>query len=207
MKVDPPFRVRVAIYPAVVLPRRGFILPGAEGQWHAAVASNALRARCGNSVARRGTKLRARGSPFMSSSSKRDLDGVAGALAMHLGLYCAVAACFALVFYYLMLPTRLPNPGMIAHNASPRTVNYIEELRSEREAAKRDVSVRDVRVEPEPETTGAATAPAVKAEANEGKKVKSRASQGRTRAVERQQPVETRSYAAEPSFGAYRPMY
>jgi len=148
----------------------------------------------------------------MSRFSERDPDGVAGALTMHLGFYCAVAACFALLFYYLMQPTRLRNPGMAAHNASPMTVNYVELLRSERDAAKRDVTVGDVRVEPEPETTGAATTPAVKAEANEGKKVKSRASQGRTRAVQRGQPVdtrnvETRSYAAEPSFGAYRPMY
>jgi len=59
----------------------------------------------------------------MSRFSERDPDGVAGALAMHLGFYCAVAACFALLFYYLMQPTRLPNPGMAAHNASPMTVN------------------------------------------------------------------------------------
>jgi hypothetical protein len=35
---------------------------------------------------------------------------------------------------------------------SPTTLNYVEALRSEREAAK-----RNVRLEPEPETTGAAT--------------------------------------------------
>ena len=123
---------------------------------------------------------------------------------MHLSLYCAVAACFALVFYYLMLPTRLPNPGMTAHNASPRVVNYIELLRSEREAAKRDVSVRDVRVEPEPETTGVATAPAGKAEAN---KVKPSTSATRTHSARRPKSIEGTNYAAEPSFGAYRPMY
>jgi hypothetical protein len=143
----------------------------------------------------------------MPRSSERDPDGAAGALAMHLCLYCAVAACFALVLYYLMQPTRLPNPGMAVHNASHKTVNYIELLRSEREAANRDVTVRSVRVEPEPETTGAATASAAKPEAREGKKGKASASQGRPRSPQRQQPVEMRSYAAEPSFGAYRPMY
>jgi len=88
----------------------------------------------------------------MPRSLHRDPDGVAGALAMHLSLYCAVAACFALVLYYVMQPSRLPNPGMAALKRSPSTISYVELLRSEREAAK-----REVRLEPEPETTGAAT--------------------------------------------------
>ena len=140
----------------------------------------------------------------MPGFSERDPDGLAGALAMHLSLYCAVAACFALALYYLMQPTRLPNPGMAAHNAPPRMVSYVELLRSERQAAERDVAKRDVRVEPEPETTGAASAPAVKAEA---KKIKPSTSQSRTRPARRPQPIEGTNYAAEPSFGAYRPMY
>jgi hypothetical protein len=144
----------------------------------------------------------ARGCPSMSRPLERDPDGVAGALAMHLGLYCAVAACFALVFYYLMQPTRWPNPGVAAQNASPRMVNYIELLRSERATAERDVSFRDVRVEPE--TTGAATAPETKPEA---KKVKASTGQSRTRLAPRPKPIDGTSYAAEPSFGAYRPMY
>jgi len=98
-----------------------------------------------------------------------------------------------------MQPTRLPNPGMAAHNASSRMVSYVELLRSERQAAE-----RDVRVEPEPETTGAASAPAVKAEP---KKIKPSTSQSRTRPARRPQPIEGTNYAAEPSFGAYRPMY
>jgi hypothetical protein len=53
--------------------------------------------------------------------------------------------------YYWMQPTRLPNPGMAALKPSSRTLSYVELLRSEREAAK-----RDVRVEPEPESVGAA---------------------------------------------------
>ena len=88
----------------------------------------------------------------MRRSWERGSDGVAGALVMHLCVYCAVGACFALALYYLMQPTRLPNPGMAAHKPSPTTLNYVETLRSEREAAK-----RNVRLEPEPETTSAAT--------------------------------------------------
>jgi hypothetical protein len=132
----------------------------------------------------------------MSRSSERDPDGVAGAIAMHLCLYCAVAGCFALVLYYLMQPTRLPNPGMAAYKPPPGAL------------AAQTVSLR-FGTEPikaaEPETTGAAPAPAAKPEGKEGKKVKTSASQGRTRSAQQRQPVETRSYAAEPSFG-YRPM-
>jgi hypothetical protein len=122
---------------------------------------------------------------------------------MHLCLYCALAACFALALYYLMQPIRLPNPGMAAHKPSHRTVNYVELLRSEREAAKREVTF-----EPEPETTGAATrqAPDVKPEA---KKAKAQSTtQNRTRPARRQpQPPDTTHYAQEPFFGGYRPMY
>jgi hypothetical protein len=138
----------------------------------------------------------------MPRSSKRD-DGVAVALAIHLCVYCAVAACFALALYYLMQPTRLPNPGMAAHKPSPRAVNYVELLRSEREAAK-----RDVRMEPEPETTGASArqTPEVKPDT---KKAKAQTAQSRNRArtVRRPQPTEPMGYAQQPFFGGYRPMY
>jgi hypothetical protein len=139
----------------------------------------------------------------MPRSLHRDPDGVAGALAMHLSLYCAVAACFALVLYYVMQPSRLPNPGMAALKRSPSTISYVELLRSEREAAK-----REVRLEPEPETTGAATrqAPDVKPETKKAKAQSTNPS--RTRPAPRQPPLpDTTHYAQEPSFGAYRPMY
>jgi hypothetical protein len=138
----------------------------------------------------------------MPRSLQRDPDGVAGALAMHLSLYCAVAACFALVLYYLMQPSRLPNPGMAAHKRSPSTVSYVELLRSEREAAK-----REVRLELEPETTGAATqALEVKPEAKKAKAQST--SQSRTRPARPQPPLpDTTHYAQEPFFGSYRPMY
>jgi hypothetical protein len=140
----------------------------------------------------------------MPRSLHRDPDGVAGALAMHLSLYCAVAACFALVLYYVMQPSRLPNPGMAPLKRSPSTISYVELLRSEREAAK-----REVRLEPEPETTGAATRQAPDVKPAETKKAKAQSTnQSRTRPAPRQPPLpDTTHYAQEPSFGAYRPMY
>jgi len=134
---------------------------------------------------------------------KSHSDGVAGALAMHLCLYCAVAACFALVLYYFMHPTRLPNPGMAAHTSSRPPVNYLELLRSEREAAK-----REVRLEPEPETTGTTTRQASDVKP-ETKKAKAQStSQSRTRPVRRQQqPPDATHYAQQPFFGGYHPMY
>jgi hypothetical protein len=132
----------------------------------------------------------------MPRSSKRD-NGVAAALAIHLCVYCAVAACFALALFYLMQPTRLPNPGMAAHKSSPRVLNYVEWLRSEREAAK-----RDVRFEPEPETTGAAErqAPEVKPDVK-------KAPASRPRPARRPQSAEPTTFAQQPSFEGYRPMY
>jgi len=141
---------------------------------------------------------------------------VAAALAIHLGVYCAVGALFALVLFYLMQPTRLPNPGVAALKASPPTVSYVEALRSEREIAKRTAAKRDVKLEREPETTGASArqTPEPKPEA---KKPKAAQTQHRTRSTRRpnpadtthyaQHPAETTHYAQQPSFGGYQPMY
>ena len=146
-----------------------------------------------------------------------DHDGVAAALAIHLSVYCAVAALFALVLYYFMQSTRLPNPGMAAHSASARTVSYVELLRSEREAAKGNANAR-AQVVAEPETTDAATreAPEVKPEVKKPKVQNTsnkkpqvqNTSQHRTRPARRQQqPSDPWHYVQQPSFDAYRPMY
>jgi len=103
--------------------------------------------------------------------------------------------------YYLMQPTRFPNPGLAAHKSSPVTVSYVEVLRSEREGAQ-----RAIKFEPEPETTDAATweAPDAKPEAKKPKNT----SQSRTHPVRRQQqPPDTTHYAQQPVFSGYRPMY
>ena len=132
----------------------------------------------------------------MPRSLERQADGVAGALAIHLGLYCAVAVCFALALHYLMQPARLSNPGMAALKVSPHAVSYLELLRSEREVAKAPA----LSIEPEPETTSASAqqVPEVKPEAK-----KPKAQSTRARPVPRQHPA----YAQQPFFGEYRPMY
>jgi hypothetical protein len=140
----------------------------------------------------------------MPRSLQRQTDGVAVALAIHLSLYCAVAGCFALALYYLMQPARQPNPGMAAHKSSPIAVSYLQLLRSERQMAN-----AGLRVEPEPETTGASArqAPEVKPEATKPKAQRAQ-TQTRARPVQRPQPAEPRIYAQQqPEFGGYRPMY
>jgi hypothetical protein len=141
---------------------------------------------------------------------QRESDGVAAALAIHLCVYCAVGGLFALGLYYLMQPTRLPNPGIAALNASPITLSYVEWLRSEREAAKRAAVRRDIKIEPEPETTGAAPRQAPEAKP-EVKKPKATQAQ-QTRPARQLGPAGTthyaqQPYAQQPSFGGYQPMY
>jgi hypothetical protein len=165
----------------------------------------------------------------MSRSRHPDSNGLPVSLAIHLSLYFAVGALFALVLYYLMQPTRLPNPGIAAHKHSPVTLNYLEVLRSEREAAKRNVGLepereaakrnagleperaaakRSARVEPERETTGAGTRQPseVKPQPKRAKPQTPSPIRGRP-ARRQQQPSETVHYAQQPSFGDYRPMY
>jgi hypothetical protein len=133
---------------------------------------------------------------------QRNSHGLAGALAVHLCIYCAVGACFALALYYLMQPTRLPNPGMAAHNASPRILNYIEVLRTEREAAKRNVGLKR-----EPETTGASSPPLPEVKPEVGRARAQSTAQNPRQSVRRSQPAEPPAVAEQPSFSAYRPMY
>jgi hypothetical protein len=143
------------------------------------------------------------------SSLQREPDGVAASLLIYLFLCCAVAAFFALVMYYLMQPTRLPNPGMAALKSSPATVSYLELLRSEREAAQRAAKFKV-----EPETTGAVTreAPDVKPEEKKPKNMsqshtRPKTDQRRTRPERQQEQRPDTHYAQQPSFSDYRPMY
>jgi hypothetical protein len=146
----------------------------------------------------------------MPRSLQREPDGVAVSLLIYLFLCCAVAAFFALVMYYLMQPTRIPNPGMAAHKSSPPTVSYLELLRSEREAAQRTAKFKL-----EPETTGSVTREAP--DMNRNRLNPRNVSQSRTRpvsknthqsrTVRRQEPPDTTHYAQRPSFSDYRAMY
>jgi hypothetical protein len=76
-------------------------------------------------------------------------------------------------------------------------------LQSERQAAN-----IDVRIEPEPETTGASArqAPEVKPDTKKAK-AQTAQSKNRARTVRRPRPTEPMAYAQQPFFGGYRPMY
>ena len=103
--------------------------------------------------------------------------------------------------YYVIQPTRLPNPGVAALKFSRPTASYIELLRSEREAAK-----AEMKIEREFATTGAATRESdIKPET---KKVKVQTStRSRSRPAPRPQAETAPHYAQQPSFSDYRPMY
>jgi hypothetical protein len=49
-------------------------------------------------------------------------NGLAGALAIHLLIYCTVGAGFFFGLYELLQPTRFNNPGIPAYKPPPRTV-------------------------------------------------------------------------------------
>jgi len=58
----------------------------------------------------------------MALYPKYERDGLAGALAIHLCLYCAVGGCFAFGLYELLQPARSSNPGIAAYKPPHRTV-------------------------------------------------------------------------------------
>ena len=58
----------------------------------------------------------------MAGYARRQGNGLAGALAIHLFLYCAVGGCFFFGLYELIQPTRFNNPGIGAYSPPPRTV-------------------------------------------------------------------------------------
>jgi hypothetical protein len=103
-----------------------------------------------------------------------------------------------------MQPSRLPNPGMAANNPSPRTVTYVEWLRTEREAAKRNVGLKR-----EPETTGASPPqlPEVTPDVKKARAESTAQKPSRRQSVRRSEPAEPPASAEQPSFGGYRPMY
>jgi hypothetical protein len=87
---------------------------------------------------------------------------VAAALGIHLCLYCAVAACFAVGFYALLQPSRFPNPGLAAYKPPPGTiVAYVQLRPSRNDVAALAVPIAPAGLtQPEPETTGRSTSQA-----------------------------------------------
>jgi len=132
---------------------------------------------------------------------------VAVALAEHLSMYCAGAACIAFALYHLMQPVRVANPGLAAYKPPPRTViTYTVPFTFEREAITPAALAA-----PELETVGASAAVAASApQLPEVKKAKPQVKAQRApraRPTRPQQPEHPTSYAYQPSFGEYRPMY
>jgi hypothetical protein len=98
----------------------------------------------------------------MAGSSRHQDDGLATALAIHLGVYCAAGACFALGLYALMQPSRCANPGVAAYKPPPGTVITYAPAPPSRvepsQAASRTEPVAAAALTvPEMETTGRST--------------------------------------------------
>jgi hypothetical protein len=143
----------------------------------------------------------------MRRSSERDPDGVTVGLAEHFSMYCAGAGLIAFVLYHSMQPTRVVNPGLAAYKPPPRTiVTYAAPLKFEREAITPAALAA-----PEPETVGASAAVAASApqlpEVTKAKPQVKAQRPPRARPVRPQQPEHPTSYAYQPSFEGYRPMY
>jgi hypothetical protein len=58
----------------------------------------------------------------MAHCAQYQRDGLAGALAIHLCLYCAVGGSIGFGLYELLQPARSSNPGIAAYKPPPRTV-------------------------------------------------------------------------------------
>jgi hypothetical protein len=78
-------------------------------------------------------------------------DGLAGALAIHLSFYCVAAACFGLILYALMQPSRSDNPGLAAYKPPPGTaLTHVPSMPDDQTGAPALTML------PEAETTGRA---------------------------------------------------
>src|SRR5262245_11768532 len=143
----------------------------------------------------------------MRRPSELDPDRVTAALADHFCMYCAGAGLIAFVLYYSMQPTRVVNPGLAAYKPPPRTViTYAAPLKFDREAITPAALAA-----PELETVGASAAFAASApqlpEVTKAKPQAKAQRPPRARPVRPQQPEHPTSYAYQPSFEGYRPMY
>jgi hypothetical protein len=90
----------------------------------------------------------------MSRHTQRRSEGVAGALILHLCLYCGVAACLAFGLYALFQPSHRINPGLAAYKPPPATViDYGHPIVRPQLAFVQPAASADP-LTPEPETTG-----------------------------------------------------
>ena len=159
----------------------------------------------GEIVHRRGTKaLRQRFASMAGHLSQSD--GLDAALAIHLGLYCMAAGCFALGLFLLLQPSRSANPGLAAYKPPPATVmTFAEVSRTAPAEASILMGGSEQAAAAKPETTGMAASAG-----NEIKKsepdVKPTSSKRPRAAARKQRRNPMMDYAAQP-FGGFRPWY
>jgi hypothetical protein len=135
--------------------------------------------------------------------SSRHIDGADVALAIHVGICCAVTVCLALGLYGLMQPTRTSNPGMAAYKPPPGTV--IDFASPAPFASAPDILPAST----EPPLEAMAASPLQQqSEANKpDTQLKTKRSK-RPRAARRKQWREPMmGYAFQPYFGGYRSWY
>ena len=150
----------------------------------------------------------------MAKYSRGQTDGLEVALAIHLGIYCAAAACFAFGFYALLQPSRHPSSGLSAYKPPPAmVVTYLPSYRNGGGSAP------TISAEAEAAKAEMAEAEMTKAETTQTETVKSEAAiqEARAEAARRQRAANARrekrerearmEYAGQPSFGGYRPWF
>jgi hypothetical protein len=96
----------------------------------------------------------------MSDYARYQRDGLAGALAIHLCIYCGVAGCFAFGLYELLQPARNSNPGVAAYKPPPATVitrGLPSRLAASPPATATQPAASADLITAEPETTGRST--------------------------------------------------
>jgi hypothetical protein len=156
-------------------------------------------------------------SGLMARYSRGQTNGLEVALAIHLGIYCAAAACFALGFYALLQPSRYPNSGLSAYKPPPTmVVTYLPSYRNGGLPSFRNGGVSAPTISAEAETAKAEMA---NAETTQIETVKPEAAiqEARAEAAKRQRAANARrekreretrmEYAGQPSFGGYRPWF
>ncbi len=149
----------------------------------------------------------------MAKHSRARPDGLEVALAIHLGVYCAAAACFALGFYALLQPSRYPNPGMSAYKApSAMVVTYLPSIRNGGQpgpftavAAEngKPETTKPETAKPETNARAQATAPQRPTQEATAEAPKRQRAAGAPK--ERREPWPR--YAEQPTFGGNRPWF
>jgi hypothetical protein len=138
----------------------------------------------------------------MAKSSRGQTDGLEVALAIHLGIYCAGAACFAGGLYALMQPTRQPNPGMAGYKPpSAMVVTYLPSIRNSGEPSPFTALAAETA---KPGTAGRKAAEAQKP-AQEARAEPPKRQRAATAPKERREPWAR--YAEQPTFGGNRPWF